>query len=347
MSTEIRFASFNCGSGWADYKGMVSASEAESKALQQELGPMNSPEEFSAATKKRMEQIETIVADKLADSQDVICLQELKDPNRPFVKKLEEKGFHIFRLEQNDPQADKSNLENVVAIRRKLFDEGVIKSADNISIPSESHPIRGRPSYGQQIAATIVRLKSGVTLSFTSLYNWGFPLYPQDLPEEMKQRFEDDTAAMEYGLTYTEEAVENVKKHHVDFAVISGDINNNPENDERPFKYLEASRFKVHEPDQPTNINAADLNRYNERKIDFIFTSVQPSQPWYKKIGSAFRSIFFSSVSIEITEPKVLEGYDFTRNTNCSDHKPLGMTIKVIETTPKSQRLWNWMRGVK
>lgn len=355
MSIIIRFGTFNCGAGYGDYRSMVSADPKEAEKLLAKINeakPTNEQESFDIQDSLQ-ETIEKVVAEKLANQLDVICLQELKTEGRAFYQSLIERGFSIYRLEQIEGK--QIPLENAVAIRN-----GVFEKVENRSIASQSFDLGGRGKaevsfkqrfggYGKQIASVIATIAGNMTLSFTSMHSWGFQLYAEHESRPRRVPAEEVTRQKQ-SVAYHKEATENAAQQNASLmTVIAGDLNNAPDKYLEPFTHMENAGYTVHEPDEETNVNYSEELKY--RKIDYIFTSEKQASPtqssFFRRMLTKITSIFYVSAPIlTYSTPKVLEGFDFTVETNCSDHKPVGMTINV---TYKSSiaRLWEALFGVK
>lgn len=343
MSVSIRFGTFNCGIGYHDYKLMVAADEHEKSKLLRRIeaeNPINDDQLFEIQ-KSIQENIEQVVAEKLASQLDVICLQELKEEKRAFYQSLIARGFSIYRLEQVEGVS--VVLENAVAIRNGIFEKVENRSIASYSIESDGTDEKEFLTtsrfygYGAQLASVIATIAGNMTISFTSMHSWGLKLYAEnEIGPKAAHTYE--SCMRKLSLAYHKEATENAARQGASLmTVIAGDLNNAPDQYVEPFEHMQAAGYTIHVPDVATNVNHIEEPKY--RKIDYIFTSAQSS--FFRRILEKIASIFYVSAPIvTYSTPKVLEGFDFTVETNCSGHKPFGMTINV--TTYKSfiARLW-------
>lgn len=342
MSFDVRFATFNMGQGSQDFWAMLPQDEKvkyqaevdgqlKQSFTSEELENPGDRLEDMRAVQRQAEQtiidrIEISVAERLADQCDVIALQEMMNDDRAFIRTLKEKGFLIYSrtIERNNPSA-------AVALRANMFVNG-----DNCSISSKS----GKAGvYGQEIAAvTATHKDSNVKLTFSSLHSWGFQLYnPDQAYDQEIQDVKNNDPNVRKGVAYTKEAFNNLPNRSL--SMLAGDMNNNPQNQPEQFKFIERQGFEVLEPDQITNVNRGDLD-YIERKIDFIFV---PKKSLFQRVCSFVSSFFASTVSLTHSSAKVLEGFDYTFEGNCSDHKPLATTITVTVIPSKISRFSSYI----
>lgn len=342
MSSIIRFGTFNVGQGYSDYSMMLSNSENEYIRLEKEIKSAvaetesgfteeqrktpNIREEIAElAQAKITKKIEIAVAKKLSDQCDVIALQEVVYLHRPFIKTLEEKEFKIYRYEKGNPR-----FSNAIALRESLFEPQVT----NVSIPSKSG--KDGPIYGREIAAVIAKIKNlNLEMAFSSIHSWGFQLFHP--AQTNRQYSKKDLDQIKYGEDYTKEAVNNLKGRSI--KVIAGDMNNNPQNQPGQFDFIKSQGFEVLEPNDITNINGYDPN-CTERKIDFIFV---PKQSVVQRLCSAVAAFFVSRASVTYSPAKVLDGFAYTLEGNCSDHKPVVTTITISNMPSTISRIYKYV----
>ncbi len=340
MSYNIRFGTFNVGQGFSDYSTMLSNDDEQYKRFERRVKnavaetekdhteeQLKDPERRKVIKEfahfKIMHKIETSVAEKLSNQCDVIALQEVVRVSRTFIKTLEEKGFKIYHYEKG------SKFSNAVALRESLFEPQVT----NVSIPSKSG--KDGPILGQEIAAVIAKIKNlNLEMTFSSIHSWGFQLYHPDQTD--RQYGKRDLDQIKYGETYIKEAFNNLKRRSI--KVIAGDMNNNPQNQPGQFDFIKSQGFEVLEPNDITNINGYDPN-YQKRKIDFIFVA-KPSA--VQRVCSAVASLFVSRASVKYSPATVLEGFDFTLDSNCSDHKPVVTTITIDSLPSTISRIYKY-----
>lgn len=338
--TTIKYLSYNVGTVWNDYKNMVKGSPDE-QAFKQEVGiPKDQAIDSSlenAETKTKIfnlqQKTERAVAEKIKQ-YDVISFQEIKSLKRAVVKDLSQE-FNFYHL-PSDPNS-KSSCDTAIAIRKTLCAD-----ANNISLNSLSYEVGGkdkRPGHmGQDIAAITAPIKVAnktAMVAFASMHTWGFKLYSPDQKERAYEK--DDISGKCCADAYAFEATALMHQHQPDFAVIGADMNNNRENYPRTFEQIEKNRFQVWEPDQETNVNNHPTEKdYRLRKIDFIFTSKNST---LQKIVQSIISIFKSTLVFHTTEAKVVEGFDFNMTDNCSDHKPITMTITIQKVPSKLSQM--------
>lgn len=351
MTYNIRIGTFNIGAGWADYENMVAGNEDEKKKLKEKIDSFNPKWDTYQTIKDQLQdKIEEVVAQKLANNFDIISLQEIKKLDRKFVKTLEEKGFSIYCqdnvLETNNPELAQllknqfshsgpswlsfgnkkvePQIDTAIAVRTSLFEK-----VQNLSIKSESYPDEEIP-YGQEIAAVVAKIKdTNIDLAIASMHSWGFPLYPKEVDKSDKSLYNKyDYENMSYATTYMAEAIKTVKEQNATISLIAGDLNNNPDNYDKPFKLIEKNGFDILEPDQETNVNRFDED-YKFRKIDFIFTPNKNFHSLLWRIWNSIVSFFFSTTIVSFEKAKVLDDFDFTMEKNCSDHKPVGTVIHI------------------
>jgi endonuclease/exonuclease/phosphatase family metal-dependent hydrolase len=124
-----------------------------------------------------------------------------------------------------------------------------------------------------------------------------------------------------------------MKSKTTDGVVIGGDMNNNPDNFKDGFTIFENAGYKILDPKVPTNANHIDQKcGYPLRTIDFIFSSTKP-------LLASIWSLFFGAFTVTASEAKVLEGFDFTIDSNCSDHLPVVSTITITKEESMITRL--------
>lgn len=351
MSGIIRFGTFNCGAGYNDYKMMASANPEESAKLLKkinEANPQNEAQLFEIMSSIQ-DRIEGVVAEKLAGQLDVICLQELKNTQRVFYKTLLEQGFSFYRLEKVKGHEREIPLENAVAIRNGFFEKVTNTSVASSSVDTE-YSTGDKISfekrffgYGRQIASVTATIFGNLTLSFTSIHSWGFQLYGKD-QERPDPLPEDDVRRHEQALVYHREATKNAARQKANlFNVIAGDLNNSLGQYDGAFEHMVRAGYTTHKPDQPTNVNSGELE-FKHRTIDYIFTG---SSGFLTRVITKITSLFVSTPFVTYSKPQVLEGFDFTVETNCSDHKPVGMTINIQYKKSAIARLWERFFGRK
>jgi exonuclease III len=342
MSYVLNVGTFNIGGGYGDYINMLIPRDGELRQIQKEYQAFAQQEvnertdlsrddvrriEWNAKLKV-MEDIEKRVAEHLAQELDVIHLQEVKTLKRRFVTALEAQGFKIYHLERGKKKA---TFSTAVALKSSLFEDCV----QNISVASQSDKGSDRHIYGQEVAAVIAKIKNScVKLAFASLHSWGFTLYSPDSTEH-KIYSQNDRDQMKWGVEYTREAIQNFNHHSFDHGLMGGDMNNNPQNSREQFDLLAESGYNIWEPNEPTNINPSDV--YKDRKIDFIFSR---NLSFLQRIWRTVSSIFFSQIEAQISNARVLPGFDFTRTGNCSDHKPFAVTLTLRTVPSKISCLW-------
>lgn len=332
MTYKINVATFNLGCGYNDYSNMLSNSPAQNKLLEEtekdiendatlysrQIRDYGLPNDSYIKGRKDglMYNIEKTVAERLAKKCDVICLQEVGNMSRTFIKTLERKGFKIYCVNPADEY-----FSTAVALRTDAFEKPV-----NFSIRSQSNIYNKKKPYGQEIAGVTAKIKnSNLSMAFSSLHSPGFQLFSKT---QQKKYSNDDLQNIEWCVKYTREAIDNIKKIKSDFDVIAGDFNNNPHNDEQQFKMLQEAGYERLESDAPTNINSRDAG-YRDRKIDFIFTPAKQIYSLLARIWLVLTSFFISRTEFTVSKAKVLQDFDFTIEGNCSDHKPVVTTIKI------------------
>ncbi len=336
MSVDIKFVTFNIGQGWGDYTSMLKNNEQELKKinvkLNEEIELINkekgldahtgSSEILAQAEEKLIARIEIAVAERLAGQADVIALQEVADLKRPLIKKLEELGFEIHTYKGTIPR-----FSTAIAIRKEQFEE----NSENRSIVSQSDK-NDRSIYGQEITAIVAKVKnSAIRIAFSSLHSWGFQLYGPHQKRDYQKR---DIEQIKAGIRYSEEAFDNLKDKV--FTVIAGDMNNNPQNQPVQFQHIEKRGFEILEPNEDTNINGYDPE-YKDRKIDFIFI---PKKTVMQCLNAKVQKFFVGQTILTATPAKVLEGFDFTVEGNCSDHKPVRTTLNVTHQASVISQLY-------
>lgn len=345
---KIQFVTYNCGVSFADLnptlyflkkEGKLGDYEKElAKRIRGKIKDEKSIEDCKTlgdlvkkvgveyqgeAERELYNELQEKVAERLAKSYDVISLQELKTLDRPFSQILlkTHKIHHILCKEGKQ-------FDTAIAVRKDLF-----KKVKNHSTMSSSHPDEICP-YGQDISAVScsweINDDMDIKLMFTSMHNWGFQLYPKDYSK--KDYSKNDLKQMEYGRTYVNNALA-IQSKNSDCTVMGGDMNNNTDNDYAPFETMENNGFKVHETFEATNLYHGDdetLN-YGKREIDYVFTKEKNEieLSGFKKILNILFGVKNPTPVVTISSAKVLKGYDFTHKTNCSDHKPVGITINV------------------
>lgn len=326
MSLTIRFGTYNRGISVGDYLYMVKGNDqerqklislAEVRAGQQDLDQT----QLNQAIQNIYLEVIVETAKRLANELDVIALQEIGslEESSPFIKTLQDLGFTIHHV---TPDPTRNMFSTAVAIRTSLFEQ----EDTTRSIRSQSFPDPNR-LYGQDIAVIIAKVKGlSLPLAFCSLHSWGFQLYRPNKPNDQRSYLPKDNAQAGYAEKYTQEALDHLNNLNVSGSFIGGDMNNNLDNHGKPFNLIQEAGFELLTPDQDTNFNAFD-NDYPLRKIDFLFAS-QSQQSIFQKLKLII-SRLWSQPLIFVASAKVLKGFDFTHNTNCSDHKPVGTTILI------------------
>lgn len=357
MSLQVRIGTFNVGQGQNDYgmmlrgiNGIQSFNEKLEKACKEHFiqGPDGKPytvadlnakpdrskhetlkllDAIEGLKERMMNEVEFAVANRLADSLDVICLQEVMKMNRVFVHALKDRGFTIIQGRQ---VAEGEKFSTAIAYRTELFER-----VDNISIATlgQNEPNKRPKIYGQEIAAVVATLKDRITtLSVASLHSWGFQLYP---PNEKVPNIDtaDDVASKAKADAYVIQAIQLMQRQKTNFSVIVGDMNNNPENYAPTFGQIEASGYTVLRSGAPTNINPTQ-DDYKEREIDFIFFKHNPPKFHYlKRLCLLVKSIFFKTKDkmAQVYAPTPLKDFSFTYKGTCSDHLPVQFSINLWE----------------
>ncbi len=329
MSQAIQFGTYNIGNGFGDLSSMAKHDPAQLKAL-------NGIPDIATSTTVQdahMQKIEQKVAGQLA-GLDVIALQEVVNINRPFIQKLKESGFTIVTA---PTRHQNGIIDCAIAYKADCFEQ-----VKDLSKLSDSHA-DDRSLYGQTMGALILRVNSGAQLAFASLHSWGFQLYPKDHP--LKEYSENDQNQSGYALTYARETIDLLNSVAVDGRIIGGDMNNNPDNFVDGFSVFENFGYETKDPGEATNVNYIDKETYNygSRTIDYIFCAFQKS--FLSKIWNVFYSILYPTFEVTASEAKVMDGFDFTIETNCSDHKPVAVTITINTHEALVTRFWKLFSG--
>lgn len=155
--------------------------------------------------------------------------------------------------------------------------------------------------------------------------------------KKKKVYYPNDEESQQFADVYAAEAVSLMKSAQTDYAIMGGDMNNNPGNYAPTFELIEKSNFTVLEPDTETNVNRFEED-YKFRKIDFIFTL---NKSLLKRIAQAISSFFRSTTVITTSQPQVVPGFDFTVEDNCSDHKPVKAIIMIQQQESTLSKLWH------
>lgn len=349
MTHTIRFATFNIGIGWQDYNSMVANFPDQKNLLKQKFDTQFSQhlgdrkkedvtfQEFQdiqiSVHNDLIKTIEESTAKRLAKECDVIALQEVCNLDRPFIQMLQSEGFEIH----NSTFRNANNMfSTAIAIRKELF-----YNVENISIKSSANNNQG--ILGQEIAAVAVKIKNTkLQIAFSSLHSWGFQLYAPHIKRGERMYNHQDNINILNALKYIKEAKGVLKMPRIFGSFIAGDMNNNPENQPKPFDRMR-KKYDLLTPDQPTNINGVDTTSdYPLRKIDFIFAPKSSSSLIYK-IWAYVTTVFICRKPfITVSSAKVLPGFDFACETNCSDHKPVITTIHII-TESRITALIKWL----
>lgn len=367
MSQTFHIGTFNIGRGFGDYEAMLRNFPDQYKQLtdekaalkQKEIttrgytpGSLNNKPTAAAVEKVAenaiMQRIEPVIAKRLADRCDVICLQEVTDANRPFIETLQKAGFEFFY------PPGSNNFSTAIAVRRGTFDR-----VTNISILSDSSNIgtldTQKSIVGQEIAAVVVKIKGADTqIAISSLHCWGLQLTPPGGPAKIYSKYEREVSLPRID-RYINEAIFHLKTNYpAAFALMAGDMNNNPHNYQKAFDIIEEAGFQTLEPDEATDINGIekddDLENprpfYLYRKLDFFFPLL-PKISRISSIWSAFLSLFVCKTPIfTVSAAKVIKDINYSYAGNCSDHRPV-----VIDLTIKTQStiawLWSYLTGKK
>ena len=319
MIESIRFGTFNVGSGSADNVALMKEIKKPDSDLANKLKKASNITDYENIENEAQAAQEIIVADKVASLFDVICLQEVRDLNRPFMQELTEQGFTFTQ----------ATADTVIATR--------IPTIIDIGIKSKTNEDDSRP-YGDDIAAINLTINR-VNVAVASMHSHGFQLYTKpkkDKEPEDVSYVRNDHEMMRRSAIYTEETVRVLKESNADVLLVGGDLNNNPRNYGKPFQILNEIGLKTLKPNQKTNINEFD-NNYRLRTIDFLFAGARKGSQTKVLIAPSrlthlfhnFTSLFVDRVFVTVTPATVPEGFEYELGKNCSDHKPVITTITV------------------
>lgn len=303
--------------------------------------------------KQLIKEIEESTVKRLAKECDVIALQNIGKMDRPFVTSLQEEGFAIYSI----PIQSITNIfSTAIAIRTNAFEstpQNISKKSTSDSAPTKSAvPIillpndNGvecyNPLHGQEIAAVVATIKNTtLNIAFSSLHSWAFHLYPPDVNVKHRRYMLSDRINMASAVNYIKEVKGNLRIPRVIGTFMAGDMNNNPENQSAPFDRVR-KKYDILAPDQATYFQSSDPYRYHDRKIDFVFVPKSTSS-FLRRIWTAISTFFVCRKPVIITTPaKVLPGFDFTVEGNCSNHKPVMTTITII-TESTISTFFNWL----
>ncbi|MDP1609135.1 MAG: hypothetical protein Q8L98_07470 [Chlamydiales bacterium] len=329
---QINFCTYNLGQGIHDFSFMLHDQRTELAKRIENLWPpelreikqkqrLNSEERklLETAEKNSLveleEDAEKSAAYRLLD-RDIICLQEVMTLNRPFIQILQEHGYAILSI---TPDQATDRFSTAVAVKTDRFSE--IK---NISIITEEN---SPYVYGKEVAAVIVQPHgSSVKLAFSSLHSIGFRLFPPNQRQDLHHLHEEKDKKAQADV-YVSKAIQHIP--YVDHSILTGDINNNPENYQPTFDFFRTRNYEILRSDKATNINPAD-SEYQEREIDFIFSK---TMTYLQSFWKALQSVFISTASFRASKPTLAPGFAFTIEGNCSDHMPLNSTLQIT-TTP-------------
>jgi hypothetical protein len=310
----IRIATFNCLASWPVDEEKISTESAEGENFK-------IPEEVHCSSDP-VTRIEQLIANKLADHMDVICLQGTKDLERPFCRALKDREFTLYRLESNEIEIFP---ENIIAIRNTMPNVQI----ENISKRSLSNPKKNPKGCGQQIAAVIIRMDRQFSLAIASLHSWEFALYPEGATEKIYSK--EDLDSMNYACAYMEEAIDLVNQYNPSFAVLAGDFNNNMHNFRKPFDLLKKERFSIHEPGQNDSTSPFTCSTAH-RNTNYICTTLQQSIS--TKSSAWIPSMFYQTFSIETTpvQPvQIFAGCDFPLNNDGFFYQTHGISLSIRE----------------
>lgn len=335
----FRFGSFDIGKGWSDYLAMITPQENEYKILSEKIekacpesdGSSNSIDRiFKAGCKKLQDEVEASTAKKLSQELDVICLQKVMQMSRVFIRTLEDNGFTVYPSKVVKEGSD-DTFSTAIALRTELFTD-----VENVSILTARH---GQGICSQEVAIVKAKLNNAChsPLLLTSLHSCEFTLY-NPKSQEYHPFSMDDSQNQEKAWFYIEEAIQGIYHNNEgrsSCVLVGGDMNSNPQNYSRPFDRLkDAHGLKILEPVESTYVNSYDEN-YKNRVIDYIFADYschvtdEEEPSILKRIWNAIVNFFMETRSYFITPAEVIEGFDFTVDGNCSDHKPIRATVSV------------------
>ena len=349
MSLDVRIGTCNIGVPFTDYQSMLRTKNPEAaQALNQRLDAKTQSEEFQTLarslggleaaqaravraqlvnlqTKYENElgdEIDQPIAAKLANELDVICLQEVKNVNRAFIRTLQTAGFEIVT-----PVGE--TIDTAIAVRRSIYSAHTPFSTLTVS------ERRGDP-FGEDVAGTTITLRNGVTIAVASLHTPGFALYrPGSAPRQVR----DQSGEKNVADNYVAKVFDHLANQQADIKIVAGDMNNNPQNHTTPFSRIQQRGFTVMQPKQATDWNGADQD-YSARVLDFIFLR---QKPFFESWKLFFKSLVSPVLRVSATAADVMKGYAFESGKTCSDHLPVA-TVLHIETRSLLQRIGQFAR---
>lgn len=321
----INFGSWNIGCGYDDYKKMLTAIGKEEPAKRREIWEKHrskinvvlSIDEFlsqvtAPAQREFHDPIEQAVAEQMAKTFDVICLQNMGSLERTAIKALSNE-FTIISVG--------SNGDTAIALRTTMFED-----TQNLSKASSTQVYKSKS--GNDIAAvTTVHKITKMRLCFASVHPFDFHLFAPDVAEQYRKYNDAGEKYVENANLYMRQAVEIATGVPVDGVVLAGSMHDthNDKTGPRTFELLRQKGFQVLSPNTPTHVV---VDQYKERVVDHIFVKT-PKIPLWKRILMFVCFLFVSRRSI--SSGPCTTYFSFNESYS-SAHLPVGTRIKLTNT---------------
>jgi endonuclease/exonuclease/phosphatase family metal-dependent hydrolase len=242
MSSNFTVCTFNMGASVDDYFQLC-------RYLKPDLKLASRDEDAAFKTKYQVVEKATKKC-FLQHHIDVYCLQEVGSGDRPLIKSLKKKGFHLVHFEGSDI------FNGLIALDANLFQE----------VKNHSTEIELNEFFKKDVAiATAADTVTGKRIAFVSAHVPGFNFINEDLSEEAAD-----------GDRYCKKIVKVLSKIEAcTWQVVGADMNSNPEVWNKRFKTFTEHGFQTLRTQSPTNVNPRD-SAHQKRELDFLFVKVEP-----------------------------------------------------------------------
>jgi hypothetical protein len=243
----------------------------------------------------------------------IYCLQEVVNEERPIIQALREDGFEIIHFN------DSPVFDNAIALNKKRFSK-IVNQSINIKISD---------IFKKDVAiVTAIDHVIGLPVAIVSAHAPGFNYAKEQLLTE--DTWEGDYYCQEIANKLSEIGDNYIK-------IFCADMNASPEKWSFRFELIQQHGFQIYRTGKSTNINPRDLED-QKREIDFFLVK-EPiqSQSIWQTISSFVWSADAQEVgSISIHDIKPLRPLEWKNSDqNCSDHRPIYLSINSIETFKK------------
>ena len=327
MSSNIKVCTLNIGSGDRDWYNA------------QRFGLMLSATDRGRASDNYLF-AEKQTANKLVElDQDIYCLQEVRNEDRPQITELKKRGYTIHH-------ADDNHFDAVIAVKTSRFASKV----ENFSYRLKFEDSFSGGQLWKDVAVVRVRdllTQKSIVIASAHIPGYGFAQH-QETKEQAYIKFGDEFCDL----------LVNQYLPDADIQLIGADMNADPQTEigNKPhgvkrFAFFQNNGFIRCQNESPTNINCDDMGTlWALREIDFIFARKCSLNSLIGRIIALFSSVVVKEKATSIKKDLFPRPMNQIGNTpwnymaHSSDHLPVLAEFSYqIEPSPAAKR-WHALK---